>query len=215
MASALTQFPTAAPFVPDKHSLMALREAMPCCEGCDLYRHATQVVPGAGTSHARLMLVGEQPGDQEDLAGKPFVGPAGMMLRKAMEELQIDAKTIYVTNAVKHFKFVLKGKRRMHESPRMSEINACRPWLVAEIEAVKPRVVLCLGASAAKSMLGGAFALMKARGTIQESPYAKQVLATVHPSAILRARDEASRHGLYQFLKDDLAVAYATSLKNS
>jgi len=215
MASALTQFPTAAPFVPAKHSLTALRDAMPRCEGCDLYRHATQVVPGAGTSHARLMLVGEQPGDQEDLAGKPFVGPAGAMLRKAMEELRIDIKTIYVTNAVKHFKFVLKGKRRLHESPRMSEINACRPWLLAELDAVKPQVVVCLGASAAKSMLGGSFALMTSRGKVLESAYAQRVVATVHPSAILRARDEQSRHGLYQFLKDDLAVAYATSLKNS
>lgn len=215
MASALTQFPTTAPFVPAKHSLTALRDAMPRCEGCDLYRHATQVVPGAGTSHARLMLVGEQPGDQEDLAGKPFVGPAGAMLRKAMEELRIDIKTIYVTNAVKHFKFVLKGKRRLHESPRMSEINACRPWLLAELDAVKPQVVVCLGASAAKSMLGGSFALMTSRGKVLESAYAQRVVATVHPSAILRARNEQSRHGLYQFLKDDLAVAYATSLKNS
>jgi len=215
MASALTQFPTAAPFVPDKHSLMALREAMPRCEGCDLYRHATQVVPGAGTSRARLMLVGEQPGDQEDLAGKPFVGPAGMMLRKVIEEIQVDPKTVFVTNAVKHFKFVLRGKRRLHESPRMSEINACRPWLLAELDAVKPQVVVCLGASAAKSLLGGSFALMTSRGKVLESAYAQRVVATVHPSAILRARDETSRHGLYQILKDDLALAYATSLKNS
>ncbi len=215
MASALTQFPTATPFIPEKHSLAAIRAAMPGCEGCDLYRHATQVVPGAGVAHARLRLVGEQPGDQEDLAGKPFVGPAGMLLRKAIEELRIDAKTVYVTNAVKHFKFVLKGKRRLHENPRMSEIRACRPWLLAELDAVKPQVVVCLGASAAKSLLGGTFALMKSRGTVQESAYAQRVVATVHPSAILRARDEQSRHGLYQFLKDDLALAHETSLKSS
>jgi probable DNA metabolism protein len=207
--------PTAAPFMPEQHTLPILRKALPECKGCGLYKCATQVVPGAGSGQAKLMLVGEQPGDQEDLAGEPFVGPAGIMLRKALEELQIDAKTIFVTNAVKHFKFVLKGKRRLHENPRISEINACRPWLLAELDAVKPQVVVCLGASAAKSLLGGTFTLMKSRGTVVESAYARQVVATVHPSAILRARDDQSRHGLYQFLKDDLALAYATSLKSS
>jgi uracil-DNA glycosylase len=205
--------PTAAPFVPEDHKLPIIREALPKCEGCDLYKHAIQVVPGNGGAHAALMLVGEQPGDQEDQQGEPFVGPAGRILRKALEELQIKDKDIYVTNAVKHFKFIQRGKLRLHQSPRMSEISACRPWLQAEIDAVKPKVVLCLGASAAKSLLGGTFALMKERGTVKQSPYAERVLATVHPSAILRARDEQGRDGLYQFMKDDLALAYSTALK--
>jgi uracil-DNA glycosylase family protein len=205
---------TAAPFVPKTHKLSILREAMPACRGCDLYKYATQVVPGVGAMRAKLLLVGEQPGNQEDLQGKPFVGPAGMLLRKAMDELQIDAKKVFITNAVKHFKFTQRGNRRLNENPRMSEISACRPWLLAELDAVKPEIVLCLGASAAKSLLGGTFALMKARGTIQRSPYFERVFATVHPSAILRARDEQGRAGLYQFLKDDLALAYETSLKS-
>ena len=204
--------PTAAPFVPAKHTLPLLREAMPRCRGCDLYKHATQVVPGEGVTKAKLMLIGEQPGDQEDRQGAPFVGPAGGILRKAMEELGIEAKDVYVTNAVKHFKFIPRGKFRLHQNPRMSEINACRPWLLAEIDAVKPQVLLCLGASAAKSVLGGTFALMRSRGTIQESPYAKRVMATVHPSAVLRARDDEGRAELYHFLKNDLQLAYEASL---
>jgi uracil-DNA glycosylase family protein len=205
--------PTAAPFVPQEHVLPVLRAAMPRCEGCDLFRHATQVVPGTGNSHAKLMLVGEQPGDQEDLQGAPFVGPAGALLRRAMEEVGIDAEKVFLTNAVKHFKFVPRGKFRLHQNPRMSEINACRPWLLAEIDAVKPQVVLCLGASAAKSLLGGTFALMKQRGVRQESPYAKDVYATVHPSAVLRARDDEGHAELYNYLKLDLERAWAASLK--
>lgn len=215
MVAKQKQQPTAAPFVPAEHTLPVLRAAMPKCEGCDLFRCAIQVVPGAGGGHAKLMLVGEQPGDQEDQQGEPFVGPAGRILRKAIEELRIEPKHIFMTNAVKHFKFVQRGKLRLHQSPRMGEINACRPWLVAEIDAVKPRVVLCLGASAAKSLLGGTFALMKERGTLKQTPYAERVLATVHPSAVLRARDDQGREGLYQFLKDDLALAYTTALKSA
>lgn len=205
--------PTAAPFVPAEHRLPVLRAAMPACEGCELYHNAIQVVPGAGGAHAPLMIVGEQPGDQEDQQGEPFVGPAGRVLRKAMDELRIPDRQVFMTNAVKHFKFVQRGKVRLHQSPRMSEINACRPWLAAEIDALKPKVVLCLGASAAKSLLGGTFALMKERGTIKSTQYAERVLATVHPSAVLRARDEQSREGLYTFLKDDLALAYTTALR--
>ena len=203
--------PTAAPFVPVEHSLKVLRAAMPGCEGCDLYKCATQVVPGVGVAHAKLMLVGEQPGDQEDLQGLPFVGPAGKVLRKALDELGIDDIDVYTTNAVKHFKFVQRGKFRLHQSPRMLEINACRPWLLAEMDAVKPRVVMCLGASAAKSLLGGTFALMKDHGQVRETAYAKQVMATVHPSAVLRARDEAGREGLYRMLVDDLAKAWVAA----
>ncbi|WP_263380201.1 UdgX family uracil-DNA binding protein [Granulicella paludicola] len=205
--------PTAAPFVPEEHTLTVLREALPRCEGCDLFRHATQVVPGAGAAHAALMLVGEQPGDQEDLQGEPFIGPAGAILRRAMEELGIDAEQVYVTNAVKHFKFVSRGKFRLHQNPKMSEISACRPWLLAEIDAVKPSVILCLGASAAKSLLGGTFALMKQRGEPQESTHARHVYATVHPSAVLRGADEEGRAQLYAYLKADLATAWAQVLK--
>ena len=206
---------TAAPFVPALHTLPVLRGALPKCEGCDLYRCATQVVPGVGSSKAHLMLVGEQPGDQEDLQGKPFVGPAGGVLRRALDELGIEADELYLTNAVKHFKFVLRGKRRLHENPRMSEINACKPWLLAELDAVKPRVVVCLGASASKSLLGGTFALMKSRGKVQETPFAPCVIATVHPSAVLRARDEQSRDQLLGYLKEDLALAYSLAQKAS
>jgi probable DNA metabolism protein len=202
--------PTAEPFVPPVHTLTVLREAMPSCKGCELYQHATQVVPGLGGGHARLMMVGEQPGDQEDRQGLPFVGPAGALLRRAMDELGIAEKDVFITNAVKHFKFVQRGKFRLHQNPRMSEISACRPWLQAEIDAVKPAVILCLGASAAKSLLGGTFALMAQRGKMQESKYAEHVLATVHPSAVLRARDEAGRELLYGYLRDDLAVAWDT-----
>jgi DNA polymerase len=158
------------------------------------------------------MLVGEQPGDKEDLEGAPFIGPAGAVLRKAMEELGLDGKHVFMTNAVKHFKFTQRGKLRLHQSPRMTEINACRPWLVAEIDAVRPKVILCLGATAAKSLLGGTFALMRDRGKLHKSVYGKQVAATVHPSAVLRARDEAGRAQLLHYLKDDLAMAYATAL---
>lgn len=204
-------FPTAAPFIPPEHTLRVLAAAMPRCKGCDLYEHATQVVPGAGTSRAHLMLVGEQPGNEEDKQGVPFVGPAGRVLSKALDELHIKAADVYVTNAVKHFKFTLRGKLRLHQSPRMSEINACRPWLLAEIDAVKPRVVLCLGATAAKSLLGSRFSLMKERGRIHSTPYAERVLATIHPSAVLRNRDPHDHEQLYHYLRDDLALAYATA----
>jgi DNA polymerase len=153
------------------------------------------------------MLIGEQPGDQEDLKGEPFVGPAGQMLRKALDELSIDAKSVYMTNAVKHFKFVQRGKLRLHQKPRMSEINACRPWLEAEIDALKPKVILCLGASAAKAVLGGTFALMRDRGRFLETRYSPHTIATVHPSAILRAQDKEQGANLYNFLKEDLQLA--------
>src|SRR5215469_6910227 len=205
------QFPTAAEFVPTEHKLPILDAAMPACKGCDLYKHATQVVPGAGSSRAKLMLVGEQPGNEEDKQGAPFVGPAGGVLRRAMDELNIKAADVYVTNAVKHFKFVERGKRRIHETPRASELNACRPWLAAEIDAVKPGVVLCLGASAAKSLLGPRFSLLKERGHVHSSALAERVLATIHPSAILRNRDPVDHERLYHYLVDDLALAYATA----
>lgn len=205
--------PTAAPFVPAEHTIPVLQAAMPLCEGCDLYRHATQVVPGNGHLQAALMLVGEQPGDQEDRQGLPFVGPAGRVLRDALDEIGIPQDQVFVTNAVKHFKFVQRGRLRLHQNPGMREINACKPWLAAEIDAVKPKVILCLGASAAKSLLGGTFALMKERGTLKSTALAERVMATIHPSAVLRAADEPARAQLYNFLRDDLALAYLTAQK--
>jgi uracil-DNA glycosylase len=213
MVTRQAQQPTAAPFVPADHSLAVLQAAMPRCEGCDLYKHATQVVPGAGHTAAALMLVGEQPGDQEDRQGAPFVGPAGRVLDDALAEVGIPRAEVFVTNAVKHFKFVQRGRLRLHQNPRMSEINACKPWLAAEIDAVKPKVILCLGASAAKSLLGGTFALMKERGTLKSTALAERVMATIHPSAILRAADESGRAQLYHYLRDDLALAYVTAQK--
>ena len=213
--------PSAAPFVPAEHTLPIIQTALPSCKGCDLYQHATQVVPGVGpspkTTHhpASLMLVGEQPGDQEDRRGLPFVGPAGRVLDKVLEELSISRETIYLTNAVKHFKFVQRGKLRLHQNPRMSEISACRPWLLAEIDAVRPRVILCLGASASKSLLGGTFALMRDHGKILVSPYANQVIATIHPSAVLRARDQTAEEELYRFLRDDMALAWKSALNET
>lgn len=217
MVQTQQQKPSAAPFVPPEHTIPVLTAAMPTCKGCDLYLHATQVVPGAGPSpsarqHAELMLVGEQPGDQEDQQGQPFVGPAGRMLDSVMEELGIDRSLVYVTNAVKHFKFVQHGKLRLHQNPRMSEITACKPWLLAEIDAVKPKVILCLGASASKSLLGGTFALMRDHGKVLSTSFADRVIATIHPSAILRARDEPSREQLLQFLRDDLLFAHQTAI---
>ena len=202
---------SAQPFVPADRTVAALREAMPGCKGCELYCHATQVVPGYGDEHSGIMLVGEQPGDQEDRQGLPFVGPAGKTLDRALEELGMDRAGLYLTNAVKHFKFVQRGKLRLHQNPRMSEITACRPWLVAELEAVRPKVVVCLGASASKSLFGGTFSLMKDRGKVLTTQFASQVIATIHPSAILRARDQATGVQLYSFLRDDLALARAAA----
>jgi DNA polymerase len=200
--------PSAAPFLPEDRSLPSLVSAMPACRGCELYCHATQVVPGRGPGDAELMLVGEQPGDKEDLRGEPFVGPAGTVLNELLEELRIPRLQVFVTNAVKHFKYIQRGKLRLHQNPRMSEITACRPWLLAEIAAVKPKVILCLGASASKSLLGGTFALMKDHGKLVDSPYAAKVLATIHPSAVLRGRDEQNRRQLREFLATDLAKAW-------
>ncbi len=205
--------PSAAPFVPVVHTIQTIVAALPACRGCDLYCHASQVVPGRGSLTARLLLVGEQPGDQEDRQGLPFVGPAGGVLRKALAESGIHDDDVYMTNAVKHFKFVQRGKLRLHQNPRMSEITACKPWLLAELDALKPKLVLCLGASAAKSLLGGTFALMRDRGKMLSTPYADHVMATVHPSAVLRGRDEADRDLLYKHLRDDLLAAYRFTMQ--
>ena len=186
----------ATPFLPSapRHDLDALQQASQTCQGCDLYLHANQTVFGEGRPSSRVVLVGEQPGDQEDRAGKPFVGPAGHVLDEALEEAGVARKDVYVTNAVKHFKFLERGKRRIHSKPNAREIRACKPWLEAELETVQPTILVCLGATAAQALLGSAFRVTQHRGQpLTDTNLAPFVVATVHPSSILRAPDEASR----------------------
>jgi len=197
---------TAAPFVPESTSVRVLNAAAHECRGCDLYKTATQVVFGAGPKKARVMFVGEQPGDQEDRQGQPFIGPAGALLDKALDDAGIPRDEVYVTNAVKHFKWEPRGKRRIHKKPRASEIKACRPWLEAELRAVKPAVIVCLGATAAQSVFGSQFKLMQQRGQLLPSTLAPQAVATIHPSAVLRAPDSEGRREAYEMLVADLKV---------
>jgi uracil-DNA glycosylase len=201
---------SAAPFVPNTTNLKKLKAAAPRCTGCDLYKNATQVVFGQGPQTARVMFVGEQPGDQEDRAGAPFVGPAGALLDKALEDAGIPRSDVYVTNAVKHFSWEPRGKRRIHKKPRASEIRACRPWLEAEVRAIEPVILVCLGASAAQAVLGPQFKLMQNRGRILSSPLAERMLATIHPSAVLRAPDSEGRRAAYDVLVTDLRVVAET-----
>ena len=203
---------TAAPFVPKTTSLKVLLPAVQRCRGCDLYERATQAVFGVGAAGARVMFVGEQPGDQEDKEGEPFVGPAGALLDKALADAGIPRAEAYLTNAVKHFSWEPRGKRRIHKKPRMSEIKACRPWLEAEIRVVKPEVIVCLGAVASQSVLGSQFKLMQNRGQILSSADAERVVATIHPSAVLRAPDSEGRRAAYDMLVADLKVV-ARALK--
>jgi uracil-DNA glycosylase len=196
----------AAPFVPKGAGLDALRIAAARCEGCDLFRHATQTVFGRGPTDARVVLVGEQPGDQEDLKGAPFVGPAGEVLDRALGEAGLDRGRVYVTNAVKHFKFVERGKRRIHQTPRLPEIAACRPWLEAELEIIKPAVLGCLGATAARAIFGPEFRLLRERGQFFETRWAPKTIATLHPSAVLRGQDDAEQARLYAMLLADLRL---------
>jgi len=196
-------FPGAASFIPEKRTLPVLRDALQACRGCDLYRHATQAVFGEGPKKARLVLIGEQPGSEEDVKGHPFVGPAGVLLGRALVDASIDRAQTYVTNVVKHSKFEERGKRRIHQKPRIGEIKACEPWLEAEIELIKPEVIVCLGATAAQTLLGAKFRLTKSRGVPVEHPWAPHVVATIHPSAILRVPDDAQRHEEYsRFIAD-------------
>jgi DNA polymerase len=197
---------SAAPFVPATTSLRALESAAHGCRGCDLYKTATQVVFGAGPKTARVIFIGEQPGDQEDRQGEPFVGPAGALLDKALAQVGIPRTQVYITNAVKHFKWEPRGKRRIHKKPRASEIKACRPWLEAELQAIKPTVVVCLGASAAQAVFGSQFKLMKQRGQMLPTGIAERVVATIHPSAVLRAPDSAGREAAFAMLVADLEV---------
>jgi len=199
---------TAAPFIKPDASLDELREAAEHCTGCDLYKNATQTVFGEGPDDARVMLVGEQPGDAEDRAGHPFVGPAGRLLDKALADAGIDRKQVYVTNAVKHFKWtVVRGQRRIHQTPKVIEIRACAPWLRAEIERVKPRLLILLGGTAAKSVLGPSFRVTLHRGEPVPSDLAERVVATVHPSSLLRVPDPDARARAYADFVEDLRKA--------
>jgi DNA polymerase len=193
-----------ADYLPARRTLGAARAAVQGCRGCDIHRNATQAVFGEGAAGAVVMLVGEQPGDQEDLAGAPFVGPAGRVLDGALADAGIDRSQAYVTNAVKHFKWQARGKRRIHQKPSYSEQAACRPWLELEIELVKPRVLVCLGATAAQSLLGRDFRVTRSRGELVESSLAPYVTATIHPSAILRQTDDAAREAELAAFVDDL-----------
>ena len=199
---------TAAPFVPDRPTLPKLRAAAAGCTACHLYKLGTQTVFGEGSADADVVFVGEQPGDQEDLAGRPFVGPAGRVLDEGLAAAGIDRSQVYVTNAVKHFKWERRGKRRIHQKPNWAEMTACRPWLEAELDVVQPDVLVCLGATAAQSLLGRQFRVTKMRGVPVESELAPNVVATVHPSSILRAPDEAARQeAMRDFIRDLKAVA--------
>lgn len=199
---------SAADFMPSRTSLTELRSAAVGCRGCDLYKRGTQTVFGEGASRAAVMMVGEQPGDREDLAGHPFVGPAGRVLDKGLEAAGIPRSEVYITNAVKHFKWEPRGKRRIHKKPNAVEIAACRPWLDAEIAAVQPDVIVCLGATAAQSLLGRDFKVTKRRGEIIDIPGMPAMIATVHPSAILRAITDEDRHReMAAFISDLKQVA--------
>jgi len=195
---------TAAEYVPETRSIPQLAKAVQSCRGCDLYKRATQAVFGEGPRAARIVLIGEQPGDQEDIQGHPFVGPAGKLLDRALADAGIDRADVYVTNAVKHFKFEERGKRRIHKKPNLTEVRACSPWLEAELRAIGPEVIVCLGVTAAQAVLGPRHRLTENRGKFFSHSWASQVTATVHPSAILRAPDEKQRHAQYRAFVADL-----------
>lgn len=199
---------SAAPLIPPRPSLRSLRAAAAGCRACPLWERGTQTVFGDGERHAAVMLVGEQPGNDEDLAGKPFVGPAGKLLDRALEQAGIDRRRVYVTNVVKHFKWDPRGKRRIHARPSAAEIAACRPWLEAELELVRPDVLVCLGATAAQALLGRRFKVSRERGRLTPSPLAPYATATVHPSSILRAPDDDTRRTeMKRFVADLRKVA--------
>ena len=207
--------PTAAAWLPERPSLPSLRRAAAGCRGCGLWKNATQTVFGEGKRDAPLMLVGETPGNDEDLAGRPFVGAAGRLLDRALEEAGIERSAAYVTNVVKHFKWEPRGKRRIHKKPNAAEIGACRPWLDTEIHLIEPRVIVCLGATAGQALLGATFKVSTGRGAFVPSTLAPFVMATVHPSSILRAPDDDARHReMRQFTADLRKAAGALSSKS-
>ena len=197
---------SASDFLPRNRSLESLRQAAKSCKGCDLYLDATQTVFGDGPGHASVMLVGEQPGDIEDQKGEPFVGPAGRMLDRALEDARISRDEVYVTNAVKHFKWIWRGKRRLHQKPSVRQVVACRPWLEVEIEVVQPEILVCMGATAAQSVTGKSIAIMKERGKFIDSVLGKLTFVTIHPSAILRQRDNDEREQEYRRFASELKL---------
>lgn len=192
--------------MPQEHTLPALREAVATCRGCPLYRHATQAVFGEGDVHARIMMIGEQPGDSEDLAGRPFVGPAGQVLDAGLAVAGIPRDEVYVTNVVKHFKFTQRGKRRIHDKPTQYEVAACRPWLTEELSLIAPEIVVVLGATAAQSLLGRTFRVTRERGVERATALAPHTFATVHPASVLRAPDESMREEARMAFYADLRV---------
>jgi uracil-DNA glycosylase family protein len=209
----------AALFLPKDRTLPVLRDAVQRCHGCELYRNATQAVFGeletgmdAKQPRVAIMMIGEQPGDREDKEGRPFVGPAGKLLDRCLEEAEIDRRKVYVTNTVKHFKWEARGKLRIHKKPSMREIHACRPWLEAELETVRPKLIVCLGAVAAQSLLGSTFKITQSHGQIQETAGLRPIIATLHPSAILRARSDEDRDRDTKIFLEDLrrAAAYVS-----
>jgi uracil-DNA glycosylase family protein len=209
----------AALFLPKDRTLPVLRDAVQRCHGCELYRNATQAVFGeletvtdAKQPRVAIMMIGEQPGDREDKEGRPFVGPAGKLLDRCLEEAEIDRRKVYVTNTVKHFKWESRGKLRIHKKPSMREIHACRPWLEAELETVRPKLIVCLGAVAAQSLLGSTFKITQSHGQIQETAGLRPIIATLHPSAILRARSDEDRDRDTKIFLEDLrrAAAYVS-----
>ena len=202
--TATETFPPTEQFVPDRPGLSALRRAVEECRGCPLYEDATQGVIGEGPRAAFAMFVGEQPGDREDVEGRPFVGPAGAMLDRGLEAAGIPRDEVFVTNAVKHFKWTPRGKRRLHQKPTLGEVSACRPWLEAEVKVVHPRMIVCLGATAAQSLLGRDFRVTRHRGEVFEHELAPWVMATVHPSSLLRTRDD--REAAFEGFVHDLRV---------
>jgi uracil-DNA glycosylase family protein len=198
---------TAADYLPERRTMPSLRQAVQGCRGCSLYANATQAVFGEGPAKAEIVMVGEQPGDQEDRRGKPFVGPAGRILSQGLEEAGIDRTQVFVTNVVKHFKFERRGKRRIHKRPAAEEIKACRPWLDAELDVVKPKALVALGATAAQDLFGRSFRVTKQRGEPLDFPFAPLVMATIHPSAILRADDDQRDKEYRRFVEDLEALA--------
>lgn len=200
-------YESAAALIPPKPTISVLRAAASECHACELWKKGTQTVFGEGPSNAKIVFVGEQPGDREDRTGRPFVGPAGQLLDRALVEAGIDRAQVYVTNAVKHFKWEPRGKRRIHKKPRASEIEACKPWLEAELAVLKPDLVVCLGATAAQALLGKTFSVMKHRGELLDSPLAPRVMATVHPSSLLRLTDDNDRHVQTERFVQDLKKA--------
>src|SRR6266478_3476793 len=209
-----TSHGSAEEFFPDKLTLPSLKEAATECKACDLWKRGTQTVFGEGRKRSTVVFIGEQPGNEEDLSGKPFVGPAGRLLNDALAEAGIDRTQVYVTNVVKHFKWEPRGKRRIHKKPNAKEIAACRPWLEAEIDLVKPKVIVCLGATAAQALLGSKFRVSKQRGQFIESTLAPYILPTVHPSSILRAPDDETRHREKRLFIDDLKKVAQVLSKN-